>query len=758
MKSLEMIQQAKDENLTIKVRHAKILFCGAAHAGKTSFSRLLQGKPHIYDYESTQIGETRQVISDKVSLESSKWVVLDRELETENLMMYLYQLLQKSEIQKKEKTFNNYATTSTVKLASNKPPAKLVQSIKEAVTQVTETKSGNQQCFDDVPETQSSVSVLDSQPTELPEAKEESSIGNFQLSVEKEMADLSIPELRDKIPDAWDIFTLLDSGGQPEFIKMLPAINDFAAITFVVLNMCEGKKCINDNVNAQYNCKDHKYPEHELKYTYKELIECLLSSVKIATKVQERKFFDDRFIKEAVVKRDDLIEHPKPVVCFIGTHADELKNKIDAVVGQIDEEISRLDVMAKESQAFTTWNDFSTQRCLIPIDNTTTKENAKNSDIKRNTIKAVKEIHDKSNKLLKEKTQYEIPISWFILELEIRKHCKVNEVVCLFLHEIKEIYDKIMPNDSSMNIEMITEVMKFYHMFGTLLYFHEVKDINDIVITDPQWLFNNLTKIIMCKFDRSFLHCGTEIHDMKNKGICSENLLKKLTLDLRQGVNIKSFLELLVYLKVIARINDCQYFIPSVLPTQDDKSLSAVENDEPFGKAVAYTTNGKEIKIDPLFITSKFGTIPRGLFGFLVVQLLQEKQTLHSKSDCFADLITFQIKPWWYFTLTDKISYLMLQVRVEGKNRLSYHYHVQTMVTKALKIVCDQFDWQLSNCRYGFLCKKCTSKEHPSILPNELPITSGIEDYTECMHDEIMEFKEEQRIWFQVYVHMHKRK
>ena len=749
-----MIQQAKDKNLTIKVRHAKILFCGAAHAGKTSFSRLLQGKPHIYDYESTQIGETRQVLSDKVSLESSKWVVLDRELETEKLMMCLYQLLQKSENQREEeKTFNNYTTTSTVKLASNKPPAELVQSIKEAEIQATETKSGNQLYFDDVPETQSSISVLDSQPSELLQAKEKSSIENLRLSVEKEMADFSISELRDKIPDEWDLFTLLDSGGQPEFIKMLPAINNFAAITFVVLNMCEGRKCIDDNVNAQYSCKDHDYPEYKLKYTYKELIECLLSSVRIATTVKERKFFDDRFIKKAVVKWD---AHPNPVVCFIGTHADELKNKIN-VLNYIDEEISRLIVMEKESQAFITWKDFLTQKYLIPIDNTTTEGNAKNSDIQRNTLMAVDEIHKESNKLLKEKTQYKIPISWFILELEIRKHCKINKMVCLFLHEIKAIWDKIMPNSKSMDIEMIKEVMKFYHMFGTLLYFHEVKGMDDIVITDPQWLFNNLTKIITCTSDKKFLHSGAEIHDMKYKGICNENLLERLTLDLRRGVNMKSFLELLVYLKVIARLNNHQYFIPSVL------SLSAVESDEPFGKAVAYTTNGKEIKMDPLFITSKFETIPRGLFGFLIVQLLQENQNLHNKNDsiikifdcCFADRITFQMKPWWYFTLTDKISYLMLQVRVEGENQPSYHCHVQKMVTKALGVVCDKFDWQLSNCRYGFLCKKCTSKEHPSILPNELPIASRIEDYTECIHDKIMEFKEEQRIWFEVCTYVH---
>ena len=39
-----MLQQAKNEGLTINVRHAKVIFCGASCAGKTSFSRLLKIK------------------------------------------------------------------------------------------------------------------------------------------------------------------------------------------------------------------------------------------------------------------------------------------------------------------------------------------------------------------------------------------------------------------------------------------------------------------------------------------------------------------------------------------------------------------------------------------------------------------------------------------------------------------------------------------------------------------------------------------
>ena len=782
-----MVQQAKDEGLTIKVRHAKIMFCGASHAGKSSFSRLLQNKPHKYEYKSTAVGETTQVMSnlegsncpgpddkkyliaEKVNLEDSSWVTLNSKKETERLANIMCLLLKK---QKKTEDDNhsNDSIDSSVSTASNEQTINSVPSSEKTVKEETNIKSEDELSNKGMPENQTPLPATDNQPSKPSNVEEDRPNKSIQVLVEEEMANIPISELKEKIPETWDLFTLLDTGGQPEFIKMLPAINAFATITFVVLNMNEVKKCMDTPVTAQYSCKDSNYPEHEMKYTNKELVECLLSSVRIAATVQVNKtYFDKEFIDKIIVKSDH--EHPKPVVGFIGTHADELENEYDDVVNYFNEEIRGLEIIKYKDQPFDIWRNVRkkgnvcTKGYLFAVDNTKNSKGIKTSameTIQKNTSEAVKVIHDESNKILTNTAQYTIPITWFILELEIRKHCDINKKVCISLTEIKGICDQIMPPHKTMEIEVIKEVMKFYHMFGTLLYFHKVDGMKEIVITNPQWLFNNLTKIVTCQFDENL--CISKDHDiniMEKKGICNESLLEMLTLDLRQDVEIKSFLKLLVHLKVIAPIpskNNDQYFIPSVLPMRD--SLPNITSGEQFGKAVIFTTNGEEIEVkDPLLITSKFGTIPRGLFGFLVVQLLQDNPKLYSENDlnsdtyyCFADQATFRIQCWWYFTIIDKISYLELQVRVEGNNQPSYHRKVQEIVTNALGEVCDQFNWQLSDCRYGFLCKKCTTKDHPSLLlDSEAPITSKIDDHTECMHRKIMPLNEkEKRIWFEV--------
>ena len=89
----QMLQQAKSEGLTINVRHAKIVFCGAAKAGKTSFSRLLRNEKHDTVYESTPAGDTKQVliskkqniVGTKVNVVDTRWVSLDSKLEIQHI-------------------------------------------------------------------------------------------------------------------------------------------------------------------------------------------------------------------------------------------------------------------------------------------------------------------------------------------------------------------------------------------------------------------------------------------------------------------------------------------------------------------------------------------------------------------------------------------------------------------------------------------------------------------------------------------------
>ena len=79
---------------------------------------------------------------------------------------------------------------------------------------------------------------------------------------------------------------------------------------------------------------------------------------------------------------------------------------------------------------------------------------------------------------------------------------------------------------------------------------------------------------------------------------------------------------------------DGGYFMPTILPPCD-KNINFPE--EEYGKPAAFTCNKECIchAVEPLLIEFTFGTIPRGLFGFLIVQLLQDNSDLelYGKND-----------------------------------------------------------------------------------------------------------------------------
>ena len=760
----QMLQQAKNEGLTINVRHAKVLFCGASCAGKTSFSRLLKNQKHEAVYKSTPAGDAQQVlISGRVNVEGTDWINLDSKLETQELTKRLI-----TKLQHQENTdinipslHENSISTFPVPVVDYEPHINSVQSNDQTVTVTTHTdivdttaeldlKESTQESQSVVPAAANEPSTLSNNNTSI--LHDDNVQTNEPIGIEQQMVTCTTDSVSDDIPKTWDLFTLLDTGGQPEFINMLPAINSSTAITFIVLNISNGKECLNNSVIAQYKCEGYNYSKCSLKYTNIHLLKCLLSSVTVAAMKKDN--FQPDIIKKVTEDKQCL-----PVVGIVGTCADVLKKKLgkkyDAEMCEINKEMKRLVDTIKKEDTLKFWVDADGNH-VIPVDNTIPRNQSRKNIIKTiqsQTADNIQKIREHSNEILKKKAQYEIPIAWFILELELRTIDKV----CIPLTEVKDICDRIMPSHKKMKIDEIREILKFYHAYGMLLYFDKVDGMNKFVITNPQWLFINLSKIIMCKFENNAngLYGAHHIEQMHN-GICHIELLGRLKLDL-QGIELESFIKLLVHLKIIAPMMDNGYFMPTTLPLCNENIFTERE----YGKPAAFAVDGQCIcsEVEPLLIEFFFGTIPRGLFGFLIVQLLQDNPEtfkLYGTNDdtlcrC-ADLITFHMKPCYYVSLHDRISYLQLQVRVKGIEP-SCHYKVQTVVSDALKKVCDEFSWQFSDCRFGFLCCQHAADsqdDHMTLLSATQPIPDEMPKHAYCKNLQTTRLTTAHNIWFEV--------
>ena len=259
-----------------------------------------------------------------------------------------------------------------------------------------------------------------------------------------------------------------------------------------------------------------------------------------------------------------------------------------------------------------------------------------------------------------------VPIKWLLLELEIRKICQQRKCNLISYNDVLKLtrerklgYDGEFGDVDIDSEQFIKQGLRFHHSFGVLLYFEDVEGMQKLVITNHQWLFNKLSKIVEYSFT-----CDTQ-KDLKdlNNGIFKKSLLGSECLDIGKDfedsqIDIKSvdpidaFLKLLEHLCIAAPLNEnaIKYFMPCIL---DSCELTEIKEKIPDYKA-------NNNNIEPLFIQFKSTdsntySFPRGAFCFLVVELMVSMKWLPYRQT-YVNLITlFKRDTAHYVTLIDRI-------------------------------------------------------------------------------------------------------
>ena len=640
----------------MKVRHAKIMFCGASGVGKTSFCHLLKNMPLHKERNSTGLGDSQQImISQKATIMNNEWTELSPADEINQLKLRL-----KHHKLTEVKDFYTQAPADTL---TN--PSKV------------EMVSNSWLQYNNICQEEHAVKISDVKklPKKVPEV-EKCLTSNF-YNVEKQDVDPA------EVPEIWDILTLLDTGGQPQFINMLPAVNSSATSTFVVLNMAGGSKILKERIQVHHyrnGVKSHEpYP---LNYTNEDLIKCLVALLK------------DSIVKDVPLPIEMISKEAtshKPGLCFVGTHLDKVTQET------IDSITEGLEKLVKDLEPNDNIDIFDLGTLLFAVDNTIAGKDS-SPDSFANKIRL------KVKKMVEEKAVYEVPIAWILLELEIRQKCIKQKRSFLPFSEVLWMYNSIRSeHHSEADIESeVKAALCFHHMFGVLLYFHDVAGMNEYVISNPQWLFANLTNLVCCSFDDTIVDHSDK--KLKSKGILSENLIKRINTDSLGGIDIKHFFQLLCYLKIVIPFpapDSSDYLMLSILDSFKDENSRLLDSLPP----------PSSIK---LLMQFKSGTIPRGIFCCLVVQLIQAKSkdwklqsTLNSQRFVFENLVVFCIhSSGHYLVLFDKVTHLEIEMRpfnVGDHDSEVVYYEVQQCITEGLKEVCS---CACDDLKYGFYCNK----------------------------------------------------
>ena len=689
---LQSMSKARDDKLSLKVRYGKVLICGAGAAGKTNFLNLLMEEDFQPLHISTEVAKPQQVtIAMKARLSRStddnniiKFTKMDIDSEIDELMFYLPE-----KYTTRTPSIQGSVNESEIKKACTVAEVMMCSKI---VTNVDSEKS----------------------PAEL------------------------IVQHPEKI---WDILTFMDTGGQPQFISMLPAVNNFAMITFIVHKMTGGKKSLTDKVVVKHGNRTGKdsFTPYMLKYTYHQLIKTLIS-YSSSVLLPNNGFLND-FKETALSVHDE--EKNTTSISFIATHSSDV---LESDIKEIDTEFIETIQYSGRKNIKPKLN--TNYKYLVPIDSKTQEKDLIKADTNDKKYTDPSRIRNYIHKWLNKQDVFLIPIQWLLLELEIRKVCAEKGCCFISLDDVLTLSrDKNLGED-----DFVKTGLRFHHLFGVLLFFEEIEGMPELIITDHQWLFDTLTEIVLYSFEDN---CETNIDYEKyeNEGIFKEAMLNKLDINAdfeKSGINTKVIdpkrylLKLLQHLRIVAPLNEdpTKYFMPSLLNSCDVTNL---RGKIPGTNKFIFGTN-ETVHSEPLLIEFKLNdntkSFPRGIFCFLAVELVHSTNWEIYKQ-AHDNLLSFIKKDTaHYITLIDRIFFLEVQVTSKSENSMPDHSKVFDTIHHALCEVGNTLNANIKP-QYGFWCKGCENPKemHISLLEKNC-------DYCYCIDKEPTTLDKPHMVWF----------
>ena len=515
-----------------------------------------------------------------------------------------------------------------------------------------------------------------------------------------------------------NIITLLDTGGQPEYIHLLPTVNIHPMVTFVIHDL---SKSLKDQVLVEYSQHGkHIFEPYHLKYSNFDMIKFLMSSINDSL---ERKSQVPQMITKPGISN-------KSYICCVGTHADKVGlDVIQGIDNQLTAMVEKLDCKAA------IWQN-KDGGVLFPVDNTTAGQDNKEDP-------RAKYIRNEINNLASNRDVYELPITWMMFELEIRQVCTNNGKAYILFEECCLIAQQ---SNLISNRDEVKNALTYHHLLGVLLYYPDVVGLCDYVIVDHQWLFDRISSIVCYTFRQS--NDLRAAKQLKYNGILSNEHLKQLKF--KEEMKEDYFIALLVEMNIVAPIkredgDGEDYFIPYILPTY----TSEFQCNEILSKY-------GWLQGEPLLIQFISNLLPRGFFCCLVVEMIQhlpkswnyhftQKDTFHT----YSNLITFRLQSAYSLSLIDKLSYLEVQIRHQEElyyETFPIHMEVQDILANAIQSVCEKLAYNHGRLQYGYYCG-CGEHEdeHIALLTRLLPPF----DFALCRYGSLYTTKLEKRhtVW-----------
>ena len=405
----------------------------------------------------------------------------------------------------------------------------------------------------------------------------------------------------------------IDSGGQPQFLQLLPAFIHHTHLNIFVVRLCD------------------KLSDHPTVGYYDERGTCLSSTASLMTNME--------ILQCCAQATQTADQDGDSRLLIVGTHRDQEDQCKEETRIEKNEQLLELLTPTMKGRMMR----FSADEVIFPLN--TKDPSEADREVTSDLLQAISSMKGS----MKPK---DIPLKWLVFHQEIQASSKKTKVDFLTLQQCLQVARRLHMVDDT------TAALQFFSELSVILYYPSV--LPNVIFTNPQVLLDTISEIIKCiAFDRKQCYSDMLVR-ASNEGIITEKLLEhvkfKSSIIYKEGViEPKNVMDLMVHLKVASKCeNGNEYFMPALL-----KSLGT--------KEIHKMLSSSSDSIAPMVLHYERGWFKCGSFAFLITSLLSSKQWTLATKGCkllcvHSNCIKMSFDKTCIVTLIDNVSYIEVHI------------------------------------------------------------------------------------------------
>lgn len=420
------------------------------------------------------------------------------------------------------------------------------------------------------------------------------------------------------------VIEFIDSGGQPQFLELMPAFVQNISVALFVVNLSENLDFCPEI--CFYGKNGEKMEgQYKSQSSHMTVMEQCLRTLK-TTQTKPRVFV-------VGTHKDKLLESPK--------HQNDDARDTDATT-QCLESLNQKNEKIKSMQLIDHKHLICKDTTSVIWDLNTSNKSENDTDLVNNLRKNIA----KNNNI----NSSDLPLTWFVYQMVLKK-CKMRH-----FSDCVQLASELRVNIS------VEDALKHMVKYNLVLWYHENDDLKDVVFCDPQTIIAVINDLVKVRYDPKLWKetgvRGTFHTEFCKCAIVDNEMLSasQLKIHFNELFTKEYFTKLMCHLCCMVSLQDGRYLMPALLDT--------LGHDEIISWCKMYTS------AEPLviyFLSSEY--VPYGLFSCLIA-FVHRKYSFQLPLNVHRNCVAFQKNDEESFTIIDSVKYIELHIQSDNYQEL----------------------------------------------------------------------------------------